>query len=73
MDILQRFNADKHLKDALIAYIHDVIDDEALKRMYAGEDVSHIKDARDLIDKAFSDLEEEFIVFKQHEAKNIAR
>lgn len=73
MDILQRFNSDKHLRDALLEYVHNVIDQEGLAKIYSGEDVSHVKEARELIDKAFNDLQEQYTVYEKHEAQNIAR
>jgi hypothetical protein len=58
--ILQKFNGDTHTKEALIEFMSDTIDREALSRMYEGKDVSHIKDAKELLIKCFQDLEEEF-------------
>lgn len=60
--ILQRFNGDTHTKEALIEYIHSVIDDEALERVYKKLDVSTVADARKLIDLAFEKLEDEFAI-----------
>lgn len=58
--ILQKFNGDTHTKEALMEFMSESIDREALTRMYNGEDVSHIKDAKALLLKCFQDLEEEF-------------
>lgn len=57
---LRRFNGDVHTKEALVAFIRDFIDSEALKRVYAKEDVAAVSDARKLIDGAFEALENEY-------------
>jgi hypothetical protein len=54
--ILQRFNGDGHTKDALKEYFTAYINTVALERMYKGEDVSHIKDAKELLDGVFEQL-----------------
>lgn len=56
-DILRRFNGDLNTKEALVNFIIEVINDEALEKMYKGESVAHIKDAKNLIDKAFQQLD----------------
>lgn len=72
--LLERFNGDHHTKEALIEYIHTHINTSALERMYKGEDVSHIKDAKELIDGAFEALEEEYsIKAKPHVQANEAK
>ena len=53
MDPLRQINADIITNEAVLNFIHEHISQKALERMYQGEDVSHIKDARDLIDSAF--------------------
>lgn len=56
-DLLRPFQGDFSTKEQLIDFIHDYIDTTALDRMYKGEDVSHIKDAKKLIDGAFEELD----------------
>lgn len=53
---LQSFNADTRTKEELLDFIHEFIARKALERMYRKEDVSHIADAKDLIDGAFEEL-----------------
>ena len=60
MDLLKRFNGDGATKEALQDFIIEVINEEAIKKMYLKEDVSHIADAKELIDSAFNKLEEMF-------------
>lgn len=71
MDLLRQFQGDATTKEALIDFLYKSIDREALTRMYKGEDVSHIKDARDLVTKCFDDLDALYkIPTKQHEITN---
>lgn len=60
MNLLAQFNGDTHTKEALLDYIHEHINTTALLRMYEGSDVSHIKDAKALIDSSFDKLQEDF-------------
>lgn len=65
MDILRRFNGDEQTKQALLEFIHAVINDEALDKMYKRIDVSHISDAKELIDKAFDELNNQYGIKEQ--------
>lgn len=65
MDILRRFNGDEQTKQALQEFIHAVINDEALDMMYKKMDVSHIADAKTLIDKAFEQLNTQYGIKEQ--------
>lgn len=56
MDFLRTFNGDVHTKEALKEFIFDCINEEALDKMFKREDVTHIADARELIEKAFDKL-----------------
>jgi len=56
-ELLRQFNGDFNTKEALKAFIIDVINQEAIEKMYKREDVSHIADATELIEKAFDKLE----------------
>ena len=60
MSLWATFNGDTNTKEALLNYIHEHINTAALERMYEGSDVSHIKDAKALIDSAFDKLQEDF-------------
>lgn len=76
MDKLQVFNGDFHTKEALIEFIHEFIDSEALKRIYSDkvEDVYAVADARKLIDGAFEALADHYgIKSTQKETTNQAR
>ena len=55
---LQQFQGDFNTREELNGFLFASIEREALRRMYAGEDVSHIKDAKFLIEKAFEELDD---------------
>ena len=74
MDLLRQFNGDITLKEEVLQFIHAHINTTALERMYKGDDVSHIKDAKELIDGAFDSLQEIYgIKIKENVATNEAR
>lgn len=56
-NLLRQFNSDYNTKVALLSFIREFIDKEALDKMYKKEDVSHIADANKLIIDAFEHLE----------------
>jgi len=60
MNQLRQFNGDVETKNQLITFIHDYIQSETIKRVYERGDVSHIADAKELIDGAFNLLEETY-------------
>lgn len=62
MNPLVSFIRNTILRDALRAYMQSVVEREALRMMYDGKDVSHIKDAKALLDKTFEELEYEFSI-----------
>ena len=59
-DLLQQFQNDKFLRDELINFLHNFIDNQALTKLYKKEDVSAVAEARELIDSAFSELENQY-------------
>jgi len=73
-NLLDVFNGDRNTKEALKEFMLSVIEQEALERMFKGEDVSHIKDAKLLLDKTFEELENAFTIkSKPRETTNQAR
>lgn len=56
--LLNQFNNDVHTRDEVIDFIHEFINQESLKRVYERADVSGIADAKELIDLAFSSLDD---------------
>lgn len=60
MNNLRQFNGDVETKNQLINFIYEYIETEAIKRVYERQDVSHIADAKELIDGAFDLLEETY-------------
>lgn len=66
--LLQRFNNDNHTKEAFKEFALRCIEDEALKRMFERKDVSHIPDAKELLDAIFTRLSEQFEIKSQSPA-----
>jgi len=62
MNPLVSFIRNEALRDTLKAYMQSVIEQEALQMMFEGKDVSHIKDAKALLDKTFNQLEHEYAI-----------
>jgi hypothetical protein len=56
-ELLNQFYNDEQTRNELIEFIHNFIDQEAISRVYNREDVSAVADARELIDLAFSELQ----------------
>lgn len=57
---LKEFHADKHTQADLKAFMFQVLDEEALERVYKGQDTASLKEARKLIEKSFKKLDELF-------------
>lgn len=57
MKSLQEFYNDKETKENVKNYLISFLEEEALRKVFAKEDVSGIADARDCIEKAFYNLE----------------
>lgn len=55
-DILSQFINNQQMKDAMIGFMHEFIDKEALKRVYAMEKSESIAEARKFLDSAFEEL-----------------
>ena len=55
---LKQLQGDFNTREELNNFLFASIEREAIRRMYAGEDVSHIKDAKFLIEKAFEELDD---------------
>lgn len=53
---LKEFYEDKQLQKDWAMFIVEVLDEEALKRVYAGKDTAALKEARYIIEKSFVKL-----------------
>lgn len=60
MEEIRRFNADVSLKEAVKEYFDAFIAKECVRMAYDRKDVSHIADAKELIEGAFNLLEETY-------------
>lgn len=58
--LLRRFNDDKATKEAFKEYLIGFISEEAVGLIFNRKDVAHIADAKDLIDKAFMQIETDY-------------
>lgn len=60
MSALKDFFHDKQAREEWAQFVIDVLNQEALKRTYAGRSTAHVKEAYDLIQLAFKELNEMF-------------
>ena len=58
IDHLHIFYDQESVRNAVRDFMHDLLDERALKSVYKGEDVSGYKEARATVDKLFARLEE---------------
>jgi len=58
MDLLNQFQNDEHTREAVFKFLLEQLNVMALERVYSGEDVKGIADARDAIKRAFIELQE---------------
>lgn len=61
------------LREEVRQYIEDCFKKEAVDKVFAREDVAHIADAMDLLNKAFSQMEADFGAKKESNNLNNAR
>jgi hypothetical protein len=57
MQVLQQFYANKVEREAVQAFMIDCLEKITIERVFKGEDVSGIKDARELVDRTFDELQ----------------
>ena len=67
---LKAFFHDKQARDEWNAFVSTVMDEEALKLVYAGKETAAIKEARAIINRSFKKLDELFTPKKKREPKN---
>lgn len=65
MNILRQFYENTGERDAVKAFLTDVLKEIAVERTFNGEDVGGIKDAKDCVEKAFDRLEELYGIKKK--------
>lgn len=69
MKSLQEFYNDKDTKDNVQAYLVDFLEKEAVRKVFDKEDVSAVAEAKEMIDKAFDNMD---LMFQKKEViKNI--
>ena len=58
MDLLNQFQNDEHTREAVLEFLLKQMDTMVLEKVYLGEDVKGIADAREAIKRAFIELQE---------------
>ena len=71
--IVGDFYKNKAMRTEVRAYIEAVFNKEIIEKVYAREDVSHIADANDLVERAFTQMELDFGSKKKSTNLNEAR
>ena len=56
-EILRQFNGDKNTKEAFKTFMLSVIDQMALDKVYKGDHVGGFKDAKEILEETFNQLE----------------
>jgi len=69
-ELLQKFQADFNVKDAVKDYLVKFLEEEAIFRAFTGKDVVGIKEANDVISKAFNSLDSSFTETKRIQRVN---
>lgn len=72
-NLLGQFNNDFHTRDALMEFFSDYVDAQALDKLYKGEDVSHVKQAKELIMGAFDYLKDLYAIPTKPKEEDSAR
>lgn len=70
---IQDFYRNKVLREEVKQYIDTYIQQETIAMVFERKDVSHIADAKDLIDKVFSQMEVDYGIPKKNNTINEAR
>lgn len=65
MDRLQQFYLDEATRDDVKNFMMNVLEEVAVERVFGGKDVVGILEAKELIEKSFSKLEEIYKVKKE--------
>lgn len=74
MDILlKNFQNDEHTREAVRSFIYDYFSKKAVEKVFNGENVEYLKEARDVVEDAFSELKELYEDTKKKETVNEAR
>jgi len=71
-DKLKELYNDKAMQDAWSEFIMEVLNVEALKRVYNGGDTTAVKETREIIKKSFIQLKENFEPKETREVTNKA-
>lgn len=64
MKSILEFYQDTTTKDNVHCYLIDFLKEEGIRKLFAKEDVSAVAEAKDMIDKAFENMD---VIFKKKE------
>lgn len=64
MKSILEFYQDTTTKDNVHSYLIDFLKEEGIRKLFAKEDVSAVAEAKDMIDKAFENMD---VIFKKKE------
>lgn len=73
MDILHQFYDDSYTRDAVKKFLLEELDRYALEKVYEKKDTHGIADAKESIDRAFTELQEMYEQNKRVEVVNEAK
>lgn len=74
MKSLQEFYQDKDTRENVHSYLIDFLKEEAVRKIFDKEDVSAVAEAKEMIDKAFENMDVLFLPkLEAKEQKNEAR
>lgn len=72
-NLLKQFNNDEHTREAVRAFLHNILQKKAIERVFDREETKDLADAKDVIDEAFTELHELYSDDKDKPVINKAR
>lgn len=72
-DYLKHFYNQEHVREAVRVFLHATVDEELLDAAYQGKDVAGYKEAKEVIERMFSNLRNLYAEEKSNTKENKAR
>jgi len=73
MELLKRFYEDEHTREAVEEFFNKELEKLALEKIFSGQEISGIKDAKKVIERSFVELKELYGKDKESKSTNQAR
>jgi len=73
MDLIEQFYLQNALKDEVQTYIHKHLEKLAIKKVFSKEDTTAIAEAKEIIDSAFDQINEDYKRINLKDTTNAAR